>query len=69
MTWPRLWRLFQEPTPGSRWELEGEQREVWYVEGRRVVARVPGPQGATRSVRVPLGEWRCWWAFAKEVQR
>lgn len=72
MTWPRLWRLWQEPAPGSCWELDGAPRRVCYVEGsardRMVVAQIPVATLLAKNVRMSLGEWRCWWVFAREVR-
>jgi hypothetical protein len=72
LTWPRLWRLWSEPRPGSMWWADGSPREVWYVEGapgeRVVVARIPVAPLLVRPVRMSLWAWRCWWVFAREVR-
>lgn len=75
MTWPRLWRLFTVPRPGTRWtDGAGWDIDVCYLEGapgpRRVVVRDTWPAFPSlgRPYPVPLWTFRRTWVWCREVR-
>lgn len=65
LAWPRLWRLWGEPEPGSRWTTpKGGACWVWYVEGQ------PGARVVTWTSKLdtdPDPVWRWQWPENREA--
>lgn len=78
MRLPRLQRLWQEPSPDSRWTIAGTVWWVWYLGGsgrqrhvvlcsRSAVRDALGESKWSRERRVPLARWRREWVWMREV--
>lgn len=74
MTWPRLWRLWQEPAPNTQWS-NGRGLVLWvqYLEG------IPGARSVCLGVlarnpdrwvreRASLWAFRRNWVWMREVR-
>lgn len=76
--WPRLWRLWQEPAPNTKWTSGTEEVWVWYATGneesryvvlcrRHTAVDALGASNWSREGLVSMSRWRREWVWMREV--